>query len=326
MNRRDGLEFFLANILLIFLCQNALLINAFRVQSTGELYNSNDHIQLLNHTNLNANLYGQDQAVFIEFYAHWCGACQNYAKNWKEIAKETLGWHATVVRVAAIDCGEAANDKICREHGIQYYPTLKVFPPKSQQSKEGIIIQKGNMDSILNEVLKVVENVIEKPPNWPSLEPFFSKRLDVLFASNREAKHALLIFEKSDSYLGRNIILDFSSYSKELIIRRTTPESNKALINIMEINDRRLPIVFIVYNKEQNGKKYERLDSFLKSQNVIDNTNNGVLDRNGLKLLIEGFLKISNLKKVENQNQNKQEEGSKKFESNKEKFIADLNK
>jgi thiol-disulfide isomerase/thioredoxin len=295
------------------------------VHSTGDLYNSNDHIQLLNNSNLNANLYGQDQAVFIEFYAHWCGACQNYAKHWKELARETLGWHANVVRVAAIDCGRMENEEICREHSVQYYPTLKIFPPKSQHSKHGIIIQKGSMESILNEVLNFLENVIEKPTNWPILEPFLSKRLDVLFAENRQAKHALLIFEKSDSILGRNIILDFSSYSKDLIIRRTTPETNKALISIMEIDDRRLPLVFIVYNKEQNGKKYERFDSdFVKSQDI--NNNNGALDRKSLQFLIEAFLKQKNLSQVVNQNQPKHEENSKQFESNKEKFITDLNK
>jgi hypothetical protein len=62
----------------------------------------------------------------------------------------------------------------------------------------------------------------------------------------------------------------------------------------------------------------------VKSQD--NNSMNGALDRKGLQFLIEAFLKQNNLSQMVNQNQAKQEDNSIQFESNKEKFIAELNK
>jgi thiol-disulfide isomerase/thioredoxin len=42
-----------------------------------------DDIECLNKTNFDSVVYGSEKASFVEFYAHWCGTCQRYAKHWK---------------------------------------------------------------------------------------------------------------------------------------------------------------------------------------------------------------------------------------------------
>ena len=94
-----------------------------------------DHIDILNASSFNSYVYdnAHGRFTFVENYAHWCGACQRFAAHWKELAKETRHWHANVVRIAAINCGDSFNDNTCQEHNIRQYPTLKLFTPHSHR-------------------------------------------------------------------------------------------------------------------------------------------------------------------------------------------------
>lgn len=40
------------------------------------LYDENDDVESLN-SKTYMSLYGRNQAAFVEFYSHWCGACKN---------------------------------------------------------------------------------------------------------------------------------------------------------------------------------------------------------------------------------------------------------
>ncbi|ORX37455.1 thioredoxin-like protein [Kockovaella imperatae] len=65
---------------------------------------------------------GEDLAL-VEFFAPWCGHCKNLAPHYEEAAtelKSKLG-----VKLAKVDCTEEA--ELCKEFGVNGYPTLKVF-------------------------------------------------------------------------------------------------------------------------------------------------------------------------------------------------------
>lgn len=167
-----------------------------------------DDIELLNKTTFRSAIYGNDKASFVEFYAHWCGACQRYAQHWKEIAKETKAWHNKVVRIAAINCGDATNDEICREFHVEYYPTLRLFPAQAQYDKpehDSKLIQAGGNEVLVSQLVNFIEQHQHKPLSWPDLEPYTSKRLDTLFITNKNVKYGFLIFEKEDSSVGKRV-------------------------------------------------------------------------------------------------------------------------
>ena len=104
-----------------------------------------------------------------------CGACQRYAAHWKAISKMTKMWHSKVIRVAAINCGDRANDETCREHNILTYPTIKIFPAQaSYESTDhaGKLIKTNTEEEIISEIINFLEQTPSKSSSWPELEPY----------------------------------------------------------------------------------------------------------------------------------------------------------
>ena len=105
------------------------------------LYDKEPLVLSLDANNFDRTVYNSSQATFVEFYAHWCGACRKIKYKIVDLAKRSQRWHNRVIRVAAVNCGDSLNDDLCRTHEIITYPTLRIFAPKTSSDKLGYGMQ-----------------------------------------------------------------------------------------------------------------------------------------------------------------------------------------
>lgn len=118
---------------------------------------------------------------------------------------------------------------------------------------------------------------------------FRSKRLDTFFIDNKNAKHAFLVFENKDSIIGKQLILDFGDRT-DMVIRRTTVESNLFLVDQFKIDRQKLPVVFLIYNSKGSMKRYVEF-----SEEFVGKKIDSSLDKRMMfKKMIEEFKRDKN--------------------------------
>jgi DnaJ family protein C protein 10 len=63
----------------------------------------------------------------IDFFASWCGPCQQLAPEWRKLAKKLAGMHKfDVVQVAQVDCQQ--EQALCAEQHVQSFPNIRIYP------------------------------------------------------------------------------------------------------------------------------------------------------------------------------------------------------
>ncbi|KAH8174701.1 thioredoxin domain-containing protein [Sarocladium implicatum] len=103
--------------------------------------------------------------TILEFYAPWCGHCQNLKPAFEKAAKKLDGY----AKVAAIDCDEEENKQFCGGMGVQGFPTLKTVRPAKKAGGKPIIedyngprTATGIVEDVLNKVNNHVTRVADK--------------------------------------------------------------------------------------------------------------------------------------------------------------------
>ncbi|XP_011497032.1 PREDICTED: sulfhydryl oxidase 1-like [Ceratosolen solmsi marchali] len=192
------------------------------------LYSANDLVIILNENNFKSSVYNSKRAWFVEFYNSWCGFCQRFAPVWKSLAKNIHGWKQ-IVSIAAINCANDDNNPLCREYEIMKYPTLKFFPINSNPDFLGLEIQEDK-DEILS-MQRLIDQLEKEQQEqrgglrWPNIVPYRGTELDTLWlGAPRNVEYEILIFEKPNSYLGTEVILDLHRVDT-IRIRRVTSEN-----------------------------------------------------------------------------------------------------
>jgi hypothetical protein len=99
----------------------------------------------------------------------------------------------------------------------------------------------------------------------------------MLFDNSPNIYYALLIFERNDSFVGRKIIMDFSSYADKLIIRHVTPDVNLQLFEKFGVDKTENITIFVVVNKKGQKKRYQSLDKYIERLKKDVQQNNGKL-------------------------------------------------
>ncbi|KAI8085194.1 thioredoxin-like protein [Halteromyces radiatus] len=93
--------------------------------------------------------------MLVEFYAPWCGHCKALAPEY-ELAATDL---KDKIPLAKVDCTE--NEATCREHGVQGYPTLKVFRNGESTEYRGTRKHEGIVSYMKKQALPNVSDLTE---------------------------------------------------------------------------------------------------------------------------------------------------------------------
>jgi len=65
-----------------------------------------------------------EKPTMVAFTAPWCGYCKQLAPEYTRVASELDG----VIKITYVDCDDAASEPLCRQYGVQGFPTIKLFP------------------------------------------------------------------------------------------------------------------------------------------------------------------------------------------------------
>jgi protein disulfide-isomerase-like protein len=75
------------------------------------------------------------KAVFIKFFAPWCGHCKAMASDFEKLASEHASSDTKLI--AEVDCTDEASQTLCSENDVEGFPTLKHGDPAALSDYEG---------------------------------------------------------------------------------------------------------------------------------------------------------------------------------------------
>ncbi|XP_061602306.1 protein disulfide-isomerase A6 isoform X2 [Cololabis saira] len=121
-------------------CSLLLCVQAF--------YSASDDVVELTPSNFNREVIQSDSLWLVEFYAPWCGHCQNLTPDWKKAATALKG----IVKIGAVDADQ--HKSMGGQYGVRGFPTIKVFganknkPEDYQGGRSSQAIVDGAMNAL----------------------------------------------------------------------------------------------------------------------------------------------------------------------------------
>mmetsp|Transcript_9932 Transcript_9932/g.12586 ORF Transcript_9932/g.12586 Transcript_9932/m.12586 type:complete len:218 (+) Transcript_9932:43-696(+) len=95
---------------------------------------ANVNANVVSLTSENYDTLTAGKAVFIKFFAPWCGHCKSMAPDYEKVASTSS---SPDIIIAEVDCTNDINNSLCSSHGIQSFPTLKYGNPSSLSDYDG---------------------------------------------------------------------------------------------------------------------------------------------------------------------------------------------
>ncbi|NWU96261.1 QSOX1 oxidase, partial [Upupa epops] len=188
------------------------------------LYSASDPLELLGE-GAEGRLLRSPSAWAVEFFASWCGHCVHFAPTWRALAHDIREWRPAVM-LAAIDCANEDNQQVCSDFGITGFPTLKFFRAFSEKAEDGIRITNpsATVEDLRHAIITNLEQSQDAwPPACPPLEPASAEEVRTFFQRNKD-QYLALIFEKSNSFVGREVALDMVQYENVAVRRVLSSE------------------------------------------------------------------------------------------------------
>ncbi|XP_077390762.1 sulfhydryl oxidase 1 [Festucalex cinctus] len=224
------------------LCLNFCLILLSSVEAG--LYTESDQIIALSPDNVKSVLVNSSSAIVVEFYASWCGHCISFSPVYKGLARDIREWNPAV-DLAAIDCADENNRKVCTSFGIRGFPTVKFFHAYGREDSAGETFT--GLPHDVRALRHLIVDRMEKhqdpwPPACPPLEPTSQAEIDIFLETNN-VRHLALIFEDASSYIGREVTLDLLQF-ENIAVRRVL-STEKDLVNKLGVTE--FPSCYLYY-------------------------------------------------------------------------------
>merc|ERR1712223_2205080 len=200
----------------------------------------------------------------VEFYASWCGYCQNLSPTCKELASEMASWR-DVIQVAVIDCGEERNNQeICKEAAIAGFPTIQYFPPNITRGELGVNSQdvehtktemKNNLIDFIEELIKSMREE-KKGSSWPQLQAINANASSLSFKDlwPENNQETFVVVERADSYIGKEVILSTWRKNGGLVVERMAValEGGNQQDALTSLGVKSLPGVLVLNSDDQS--------------------------------------------------------------------------
>ncbi|KAI1816848.1 thioredoxin-domain-containing protein [Poronia punctata] len=165
----------------------------------GGLYTKSSPVLQVDAKSYDRLIAQSNHTSIIEFYAPWCGHCQNLKPAYEKAAKNLDG----LAKVAAVNCDEDENKELCSRMRVRGFPTLKMVRPSKSGSKpivddyQGQRTAKAIVDAVVENINNHVQRVTDK-----DVESFLSTK-------NETAKAILFNEKGTTSALIRSLAIDF---------------------------------------------------------------------------------------------------------------------
>ncbi|SCU82428.1 LADA_0C05204g1_1 [Lachancea dasiensis] len=184
----------------------------FCLASAQNFYDKNAHIMELTPKSFDKVVHRTNYTTMVEFYAPWCGYCQQLKGIMQKAAKSLDG----IVQIASVNCDLAKNKRLCAQYRVEGFPTLMVFrPPKVDLKKSADSrIALGNHASEIykgeRKLRPIVDFCTSRVKNYVNRIPRIEKMLEILKNSS-QSRMQVILFSKRDkiSPLYKSLALDW---------------------------------------------------------------------------------------------------------------------
>ncbi|XP_006036249.1 sulfhydryl oxidase 1 isoform X1 [Alligator sinensis] len=154
------------------------------------------------------------------------------------------------VAVGAVDCQNECKTKECGNFDVPVFPTLRVFKPNSTKREDGKDIDAIPDVSVLRQ--SIITNLEKYMDPSLGLKPAHTEEVHGFFQKNN-VMYLALIFEKNDSFVGREVILDMQQY-ENIAVRRVL-SSEKKLVE--EYNVTAFPSAYLLSSNGSSAIKVQ---------------------------------------------------------------------
>ncbi|KAE8148017.1 hypothetical protein BDV25DRAFT_159140 [Aspergillus avenaceus] len=228
----------------------ASLLAALPANADG-LYTKKSPVIQVTQKNYDQLIANSNHTSIVEFYAPWCGHCQNLKPAYEKAAKNLDG----LAKVAAVNCDDDANKPLCGRMGVQGFPTLKIMTPSKKPGKPRVEDYRGDRSA-----KAIVGAVVDRIPNH--VKKVTDKNLEEWLSQDEESPKAILFTEKgTTSALIRALAIDFLGSVKVAQIRNKETEA----VEKFGVTD--FPALVLLPGGEKEHVVY---DGELKKQPIIE--------------------------------------------------------
>ncbi|XP_037959684.1 protein disulfide-isomerase A6 homolog [Teleopsis dalmanni] len=124
--------------------------------TTWAFYSPSDNVVELTPANFQRLVVNDDAIWIVEFFAPWCGHCQQLVPEYKKLASALKG----IVKVGSVNADE--HNSLGGEYGVRGYPSIKIFGANKRSPTDfnGQRTAKAMAEAALAEVKKKVNSAL----------------------------------------------------------------------------------------------------------------------------------------------------------------------